>query len=450
MSNKQNEARLNRKSLETPALERSTNHLAVSPAVIILGPPWPRSGTGRVIQNEIAYYRNRGFFTVFVAVPFLRHFIYLQQADLMEGLNELGADRLCVATLDERKYKAAKYRASLRHAFHGTALDWRVAIGESARLSEGDVDFLSRLRPSLLHVNHIYMLRFALNLRRHLFDDGMDVPVILETHDVQSQLLHGRGIPNPWTQRPDSLERLIKAETKLMEKANVLIHLSVDDFRLFQTRIPSKPHFLAFPTIDETFSSSANAAASVAERVDLMFVGQWHVPNLEAVKWFFDKVWPLIADRRYTVRILGRVGPMVQQDLPQLYETFRSCFVGAVADLAPYYQAARCVIAPMVSGSGTSIKTIEALALGKPFVGTSKAFRGMPMDRLSSVGILAHDEPQAFADAIVHALGNEAEAQAISRAAYDEVFSVEANSAARDQALHAALNGYQRVQNANH
>jgi glycosyltransferase involved in cell wall biosynthesis len=129
---------------------------------------------------------------------------------------------------------------------------------------------------------------------------------------------------------------------------------------------------------------------------------------------------------------------MVKRDLPQLHDTFRSHFAGEVADLIPYYRAARCVIAPMVSGSGISIKTIEALALGKPFVGTSKAFRGMPMDRLKAAGVQAHDEPQAFADAIVHALFSEREAQALSRDAYDTVFSARASFAARDEALRAA------------
>jgi hypothetical protein len=92
----------------------------------------------------------------------------------------------------------------------------------------------------------------------------------------------------------------------------------------------------------------------------------------------------------------------------------------------------------MVSGSGTSIKTIEALALGKPFVGKSKAFRGMPMDRLKEVAIQAHDGPQAFADAIVHALCSEREAQALSRSAHDNVFSVRASFASRDKVLRAA------------
>ena len=424
--------------------DRARDHSEdLPPAVIIVGPPWPRSGTGRVIQNQVNYYRARGYFTVFIAVPFAWHYIRVSQnlTELMEGLKELGADRVCIATLDDRKYATAKYMASVRHVFRGTTLDWQVAIGEAARLSQCDLEFLSKLRPSVLHVNHVYTLRFALNLRRRLFDDRL--PSILETHDVQSQFIQGRGEPNPWTRRPDQFERLIKSETKLLEKANVLIHLSVDDSELFQTLLPSKPHFLALPTIDEDSGSVAQSVPPLGESIDLLFVGYSNPFNLAAVKWFFEEVWPLIADRGYRVRIVGTIGSMVERELPRLYDMFRSSFVGEVADLFAYYRAARCVIAPMVWGSGISIKTIEALAVGKPFVGTGKAFRGMPMEQLKKVGIQAHDEPQGFADAIVHALGNEAAAQALSRTAYNEVFSVEANSAARDKALHAALHAAQ-------
>lgn len=417
------------------------------PAVIIVGPPWPRSGTARVIQNQIDYYRALGFFTVFIAVPFAWYFIPAAQdpREMIAGLNELGADRMFMATLDQKSYNAAKYKASVRQAFLGTALDWRVALAKGAGLNHEQLNFLRTLRTVFFHVNHVYTLGFALNLRRRLFDDGLPRPIILETHDVQSQLLREKGERNPWTRRPDRFERLIKSEIALLEKANVLIHLSVDDFKLFQTLMPSKPQFLAFPTIDENFISAINAAAPPAESIDLLFVGQSHFANLDAMKWFFDQVWPLIADRRYSLKIVGPIGSMVERELPQLHETFCSCFVGEVADLRPYYRAARCVIAPMVSGSGISIKTIEALALGKPFVGTSKAFRGMPMDRLMKAGIQGHDEPQAFADAIVHALYAEREAQALSLVAYDNVFSVRASSASRDEALRVATASKQPV-----
>jgi glycosyltransferase involved in cell wall biosynthesis len=180
------------------------------------------------------------------------------------------------------------------------------------------------------------------------------------------------------------------------------------------------------------------AVAQPAQAIDLLFVGTSQHANLAGMQWFFEQVWPLLVDRRYSLKIVGQIGSMVQRELPRLHETFHSCFVGEVPNLIPYYRSARCVIAPMVSGSGTSIKTIEALSLGKPFVGTSKAFRGMPMDRLREAGIEAHDEPEAFADAVVHALGHECEAQAVSRAAYEDVFSVRASWTTRDEALRAA------------
>ena len=356
--------------------------------------------------------------------------------EIVDGMDELGADRVLAATLEQRRYNATKYKASVRHLFHGTALDWQVALGKAARLVNGDIDFLTELPAALLHVNHVYTLGFALELRRKVF--GSSLPIILETHDIQSQVLHDRGDRNPWTGRPDRLERLIKSEAGLLRKANVLVHLSVDDFEFFRALIPSKPHFLSLPTIDENFCSVFNTATVPAEGIDLLFVGQWNHYNFEAVKWFLEQVWPLIAHRQFNLKIVGCIETLVRRDLPRLYEAFRSCFVGEVPDLIPYYRAARCVIAPMISGTGISIKTMEALALGKAFVGTSKAFRGMPMDRLKAAGVKAHDGAEKFADAIVRTLDGQREAQERSRAAYDTVFSARASFAARDEALRAA------------
>jgi len=193
------------------------------------------------------------------------------------------------------------------------------------------------------------------------------------------------------------------------------------------------------PTIDETFVSNVAAMRqSALDPVDLLFVGQSTDPNRAAIKWFFEAVWPLLAERGYSLKIVGQVDMMARKYLPEIYEAFRSHFAGPAPDLAAEYRAARCVFAPMVSGTGISIKTIEALALGKPFVGTSKAYRGMPMDRLEAAGLYPYDAPEAFADAIVRALSRERTASAASRAAYDDLFSKRAAFASRDEALRLA------------
>ena len=96
-------------------------------------------------------------------------------------------------------------------------------------------------------------------------------------------------------------------------------------------------------------------------------------------------------------------------------------------------QGADGVLLLGTTGEATSFSVAERKGL-------MSAYReaGMPMDRLKEVGIQAYDEPQAFADAIIQALQSEHEAQALSRAAYDNVFSVRASSASRDEALRAA------------
>lgn len=417
-----------------------------SQTVIIVGPPWPHSGTARVIQNQVDHYRQRAFQTRFVGVPF--HWAYRSVSpiwnEITEGIYEIGADQTFIAKLEPTSYTAAKYKSSFRHGFRGTALDWMIDLGRASQLPPQTIQELRGQPLALCHVNHVYTLGFALQLIQKIARPQAPLPIILETHDIQSHLIAERGDINPWTKKRDSLERLLNTELAMLEKVDVLVHLSVDDMVFFQKQLPRKQHVLSMPTIDETFVSRVNEARAETDGIDLLFVGQSHAPNLEAMRWFFAEVWPRIADRKYNLKVVGNVELFVRESLPKVYEEFRPCFEGQVADLAPYYRAARCVIAPMVSGSGTSIKTIEALALGKPFVGTSKAYRGMPMSKIEEAGLNSYDNPQDFADALQWALANQAEAGARSREAYVQTFSTQAAFAARDLALQLALKKQQQ------
>jgi glycosyltransferase involved in cell wall biosynthesis len=416
---------------------RNGNSSEPGSAAIIIAPPWPHSGTARVLQNQIEFYRHRGFRTFFIAVPF--HWAYRKEsaiwANLAEGIHGLGADRTFIADLETRRYEAAKYWTSLRHGFHGTSLDWMIGMARSTRLPDDAIQLFGSTPIALLHVNHVYTMGFALGLRKKLTNRTQRPPIILDTHDVQAHLLAERGDLNPWTKKKDSAERLARTEIAMLQNVDVLMHLSVDDIKFFQQQLPNKPHILSMPTIDEAFVSKVSATPAQPESIDLLFVGQSHAPNLAAMKWFFADVWPHIAHKNYNLKVVGAVELFVRESLPEVYEKFRSCFVGQATELAPYYRAAKCVIAPMVSGSGISIKTIEALALGKPFVGTSKAYRGMDLAQITAAGLRAYDDPQEFAEALAYALANEAEAAAKSRAAYDRMFSTEAAFASRDIAL---------------
>lgn len=407
---------------------------------VIVGPPWPHSGTARVIQNQVEFYRERGYSTIFICVPIHCSYTetYPEWVEIESGLREIGADRTFFARINSRRFVRGKYSTWIRRGLRSTALEWIVFTGGSADLNDNEMREIRDSNVALMQVNHVFTLGFAQRLLRQVISSDHRIPVILETHDVQSHLLAERGDLNPWTHRLDKESRLLQAEVSLLKKADVLVHCSVDDFEFFKSRVRHNKHVLALPTIDEAFVSTVDSRAPGDGPIDLLFVGQSTGPNLAAMKWFFDKVWPLIADRGYCLLVVGKVEMLVRKELPEIFRRYKEHFVGPVLDLAPYYSRARCVFAPMVSGTGISIKTIEALALGKPFVGTSKAYRGMPLTQLAKCGLRPLDTPQAFADGITSALADQRATAQSSCCAYEKLFSKRAAFSSRDEALRMA------------
>jgi glycosyltransferase involved in cell wall biosynthesis len=409
------------------------------PVALVIGPPWLRTGTGRVIEDQIAFYRDRGFRTAFVGVPV--NAAHLSEdpmwAELGEAACELRADHASFAILDRPQDPNTRRRRIRQSLFPRTALDWIVEIGHRSRPSSALLDYLRTRRIALFHVNHVFTLGFLRRLQRELGRFERRLPLLLETHDIQSQILRDRSERNPWTGRPDDIDSLLRAETTYLGEADILIHCSVDDQRFFSERFPCKPQLLARPVIHSAFVAAV-AKAQQIKPIDILFVGTGHQANSDAVEWFLTTVWPLIAEEHLSLKIVGGVIDLLRQHRPDLCDQFRDCFVGRVSNLAPYYRAARSVIAPMRSGGGISIKTIEAFALGMPFVGTSKAFRGFPQEALVRNGIREHDDPDGFSQALWQALFSDDDTGKRGRAVYDELFSRDACYAVRDESVRIA------------
>jgi glycosyltransferase involved in cell wall biosynthesis len=420
----------------TPA---SVQPRADRPAVLLTGPPWPRSGSARLFQNQVDYYRSRGFSTIFLFSPVHSSFVpdHPDWPRIQEGIQEIGADHMAIAPINHARFARSKYTAWVKQGFRGTALDWVVNTGRSAEPPAEILQLLASHPIALVHINHVFSLGFARQMLRRI-PGAAHIPVILETHDIQSHLLHVRKDINPWTHRYDSVDALVRSELAHLKKVKTLLHCSVDDYKFFSAELPHNRHILALPTVDENFAATVRNASPALPPIDFLFVGQATDINFSAIEWLLEKVWSLLASEGHSLKILGPLDAMVRERRPDLHARFDSYFLGAAGDLVPYYRAARCVIAPMVSGTGISIKTIEALGLGKPFVGTSKAYRGMPMDRIERAGLRPHDAPASFAAAMRNALAGESAAAAASSAVYNDLFSKQAAFASRDSALQAA------------
>ena len=136
-------------------------------------------------------------------------------------------------------------------------------------------------------------------------------------------------------------------------------------------------------------------------------------PNIEAVCWFAESIWPLILDRRPDAEwwIVGRSPTKTVQDL----DNGRNIRVtGSVPAMEPYLEKMRVSVAPLLLARGVQTKVLTAMETGRPCVVTPCVAEGIGAD----VGreLLVAEQPADFAAAIIDMLNNRAKAEAIGLA----------------------------------
>ena len=117
--------------------------------------------------------------------------------------------------------------------------------------------------------------------------------------------------------------------------------------------------------------------------------------NCDAVRYFLESIYPLIKRERRTVKF-HVVGDGIPGWLSALAANDASVVLtGFVDDPLPYLQRSAVFVAPILSGGGTKLKVLEAMAAGKAIVSTSIGVEGIHGD--DNVHFLVADTPHAFA-----------------------------------------------------
>lgn len=135
------------------------------------------------------------------------------------------------------------------------------------------------------------------------------------------------------------------------------------------------------------------------QRRDLVFVGGFrHPPNVDAVGWFVDCVFPLIRTRLADV-VFHCIGGDLTPEVRSLASHDGVRVHGHVPDITPYMDGCRIAIAPLRYGAGVKGKVNLSMAHGQPVVATSHAVEGMRLR--DGHDVLVADDAGAFADAVV-------------------------------------------------
>lgn len=131
----------------------------------------------------------------------------------------------------------------------------------------------------------------------------------------------------------------------------------------------------------------------------MMFLGGYrHPPNVDAVLYFVDQVWPLIRRKLPDAEFLV-VGSHAPSELLNLDGRDGVRVVGFVEHLAPVFECVRLSVAPIRYGAGIKGKVAMSFAYGVPVVATACAAEGMGLEEGREV--IVADVPEAMASAII-------------------------------------------------
>ena len=127
-------------------------------------------------------------------------------------------------------------------------------------------------------------------------------------------------------------------------------------------------------------------------------------PNIDAVNWFIQEVYPLIRQERPDAEF-DVVGSRPPAELLALNEAGLGINVtGYVKDPMPYQQRAALMIVPLLAGGGMRVKILNALAEGIPIVSTTLGYEGIAVT--PGENILTGDTPQDFAAEVLRVLND--------------------------------------------
>lgn len=267
----------------------------------------------------------------------------------------------------------------------------------------------------VVQLEYTVMAQYAAQFRQ--------IPSIVFEHDVYFQSIV-RALPTtrgllPKLQARWEYLRALRYEVSELPRADRIQVCSRENREYLESFVPKLKG-----RVDEGFRAGIDTAsydfkADGRESGTMLFLGSFrHLPNQEALVWFFNEVLPRVQERRPAARLIV-IGsdPPPRHSLPKTAGNVE--LIGFVEDIREPLARYAVFVCPILSGSGVRVKLLEAFAAGIPVVSTRIGAEGLALQdgevcRLS-------DDPEGFAERIIEVLDHPDEAARMAERARAEV-----------------------------
>ena len=214
--------------------------------------------------------------------------------------------------------------------------------------------------------------------------------------------------------------------------ADVIVAIQSREARLLKDLVPEREVILV--GIDLDVVGGPREGEVIPDSI--VVVASDNALNVHGFGAFLRECWPVIKRARpeATLHVVGRVGDACRVDDPAIR------YSGWIDDLDQIYREASVVINPTVAGTGLKIKSVQALAHGKPLVAWPNGVEGL--DHAAEPPFRECRSWQEFAHAVVSLLTSDTERRELSALALayaKKEFAADAVYAALRVRLDAAI-----------
>jgi len=248
---------------------------------------------------------------------------------------------------------------------------------------------LGREHYDLAIVEHIWCAPYVKQIRPHARR------VLLDAHNIES-IWHQRVAKTGGALQSAIFKRFARAcrkfERKWMPQFDAVMVPSEDDAeQVAGARAMVYPN--AIPFVARPVRTDEQA---------IVFTGNLgYQPNIAAVRHFHKAIWPLLRER--VPDLVWRIAGKNPQAIAHIVNgDARIHVTGPMGDAIAILAAAKVAVVPLLSGSGTRFKILEAWAAGTPVISTLLGAEGLTYN--AGEHLLICEEPREFAEAVAFLL----------------------------------------------
>jgi GT2 family glycosyltransferase/glycosyltransferase involved in cell wall biosynthesis len=259
--------------------------------------------------------------------------------------------------------------------------------------------YVKRVRDYLISHGHLFDVVVVSRCdfaRKHIADVRLHAPqsrIIFDTVDLHylREQREAQLTQDPDVRRKAQERQLV--EDYIIREADETWVVSPLEQQMLQENWPHKSIQLVSNIVDVT-----GPVTPFSLRRDWLFIGGFqHRPNIDAVLFFAEEIYPLVRDRLPDAKfyIIGDKAP------PEIVAlaSDRIIVAGLQRNVRSFFDSVRLSVAPLRFGAGIKGKINQSMAFGVPVVATSIAVEGMNLNDHEHV--LVADEPQDFARALI-------------------------------------------------